>query len=274
METNVSVIISTYNQPRWLEKVLWSYEVQTMQNFEIIIADDGSEEETLNLINSFKKNSHLKIKHIWHEDDGFQKTKILNKAILQCDSDYIFMTDGDCVVRNDMLALHLNTRKKGFFLSGGSFKIPLQTSNELTKANIIQQECFTKDWLLTNGVSKTDKLYKITAKGIKETLLNKLSPTKATWDGNNASAWKDDILAINGFDERMQYGGEDREFGERLMNLGVKPIQLRYSTKALHLFHERGYVKSEMLITNKKIRKETKRDKTVFTPYGIKKIRN
>ena len=72
-----SVIISTYNQPLWLEKVLWGYEAQNCLDFEIIIADDGSGIETREVINTFKSKSQLKINHVWHEDNGFQKTKIL-----------------------------------------------------------------------------------------------------------------------------------------------------------------------------------------------------
>ena len=75
----VGVIISTYNNPRWLEKTLWSYERQTVAPSEIIVADDGSREETRLLIDSFRAT--LPIKHVWHEDDGFRKTKILNDAL-------------------------------------------------------------------------------------------------------------------------------------------------------------------------------------------------
>src|SRR5690606_7836109 len=93
--------------------------------------------------------------------------------------------------------------------------------------------------------------------------------TSATWDGNNASGWRKDIFAINGFDERMQYGGEDREMGERLMNYGITPIQMRYSTVTLHLDHERSYVKKEMFIKNKAIRRITRKTKRVWTEFGI-----
>ncbi len=77
----VSVIISTYNNPTWLEKVIWGYECQTFRDFELIIADDGSREPTKELVERFKQNSSLDIIHVWHSDDGFQKSAILNKAI-------------------------------------------------------------------------------------------------------------------------------------------------------------------------------------------------
>ena len=87
----LSVIITTYNEPDWLELCLESYRRQTNRNFEIIIADDGSSCETKDVINSFPD---IISEHIWQPDNGFQKTKILNKAITASKSNYLLFTDG------------------------------------------------------------------------------------------------------------------------------------------------------------------------------------
>ncbi|XCF07373.1 glycosyltransferase family 2 protein [Tamlana crocina] len=272
METlKTSVIISTYNQPKWLENVLWGYAAQTEKSFEIIIADDGSGEDTKQVVERFKKDSELEIVHVWHEDDGFQKTKILNKAIEASSSEYLIFTDGDCIPRNDFVATHLKLSRKNCFLSGGYFKLPEDISNIITKETIKSQQCFKLDWLLKHGLKKTFKTNKLTAFGLRAWFLNTFTPTKATFDGMNVSGWKSDIITVNGFDERMQYGGEDRELGERLMNSGVKFIQVRYSAICLHLYHERPYKNEAALAKNKKIREETKKNKSVYTPYGIVK---
>ena len=105
--------------------------------------------------------------------------------------------------------------------------------------------------------------------GFKEQFLNTMTPTKATFDGMNVSVWKQDVVEVNGFDERMAYGGEDRELGERLMNLGIKPIQIRYSAICLHLDHERCYVNEADLNNNKAIRKATKKHKCIWTDFGL-----
>lgn len=270
MSTSVSVIISTYNQPEWLQKSLWGFEQQTETNFEIVIADDGSSEATAIRIKEFQKRASVKITHVWQEDDGFQKTKILNKAIVASKGDYLIFTDGDCIPRNDFIAKHLTLRKPDCFLSGGYFKLPLTVSEAISEKDISEQHCFNAPWLVQKGVKKTFKLNKLTAHGFKEKLLNTLTPTKATWDGNNASGWRKDIIAVNGFDERMRYGGEDRELGERMMNNGVRAIQIRYSAVTVHLDHERGYVTQEMIDANKAIRTITKREKKVWTDFGIK----
>ena len=265
----VSVIVTTYNQPRWLEKALLGFENQTYTDFSIVIADDGSTAETSDVIKKFQSRGTLSIVHIWQEDDGFQKTKILNKAIVASPGDYLIFTDGDCIPRFDMVAKHMVMRKPGCFLSGGYFKLPMNVSENISEEDIQKRRCFDANWLVAQGVKKSFKLNKLTATGKKERFLNWITPTKATWDGNNASGWRADILAVNGFDERMQYGGEDRELGERMMNNGVKPIQARYSLVTMHLDHPRGYVQEEMLLKNKAIRKETRVTRSKWTNFGI-----
>ena len=155
-------------------------------------------------------------------------------------------------------------------MSGGYFKLPRHISKLILKEHIESQECFTKNWLLNQGLKKNFKLNKLTSSGLKEKLLNKFTTTKATFDGMNASGWKADILAVNGFDERMQYGGEDRELGERLMHYGIKPLQIRYSAICLHLDHDRGYANENSELKNKAIRKLTKDEKKTWTDFGIK----
>jgi glycosyltransferase involved in cell wall biosynthesis len=272
MEALVSVIISTYNQPEWLRKVLIGYEQQTFKAFEVIIADDGSEEETKKLVQKFQKHSKLSIRHVWQEDEGFRKTRILNKAILASNLDYLIFTDGDCIPRKDFVATHINLRKDNYLLSGGYFKLPLSISKLISKKDIEEQWCFSKNWLLKAGLKKSFKLNKLTSKGLKEKLLNSFTPTKATFDGMNVSVWKKDVIAVNGFDMRMRYGGEDRELGERLVNNGVKTRQIRYSAICLHLEHARTYVNETHVAQNKAIRKATKRLKKTWTEFGLNSL--
>ena len=133
---DTSIIISTYNNPEWLEKVLYGYNNQTYRFFEIVIADDGSDDRTRNLLKKLKEEVFYSIVHIWHEDDGFQKTRILNKAILACKTEYIIMSDGDCIPRKDFVEQHIKYRMEGRFLSGGYFKLPMSISQNINKDDI------------------------------------------------------------------------------------------------------------------------------------------
>lgn len=271
MKKEISVIISTYNSPEWLQKVLWGYNTQNYRNFELILADDGSKQPTFDLIEQMKKEVFYPIVHVWHEDNGFQKSQILNKAIEACSTDYILMSDGDCIPRPDFVEQHIKYREENHFLSGGYHKLPMNLSKMITKEDIYSNKCFDLFWLKKNGMKTSFKNLKVYAKGWFSDILNFLTPTTPSWNGHNSSGWKKDIIAINGFDERMQYGGQDRELGERLVNYGIKPKQIRYSTVCLHLDHPRGYATKESIDKNKNIRKETRTEKKKWTSYGIVK---
>lgn len=266
----IGVVISTYNNPRWLEKTLWGYLYQTHKVDEVVIADDGSKEETRILIDSFKDK--LPIKHVWHEDRGFQKSEILNKALLAAQSDYLIFTDQDCIPRADFVEVHYNNAQPGWFISGGYFKMTLAVSESIKQQDVENGSIFTTQWLKKNGQPTSFKMTKLTTKRWFARFMNTITPTKATWNGCNASGWREDMLQINGYNEDMHYGGQDREFGERLWNLGIKSKQLRYSAIVMHLDHKRPYKTKESMDKNRAIRRNTRKTGIIQTPNGIKKL--
>lgn len=267
----IGVVITTYNSPEWLQKVLKGYECQTDRNFRVLIADDGSDENTKAVVDQFKEGSELLIDHFWHEDKGFRKTIILNKVIAQTDCDYLIFTDGDCIPRKDFVAVHRAQAQPGRFLSGGYIKLTTPVSNAISEIDISDQMVFSSEWLKERGQPSSFKLSKLTQSEFKRSILNFLTPTKATWNGMNSSGWRADILSVNGFDERMQYGGLDREMGERLWNKGVKSKQIRYSAVCLHLDHPRGYSKPEIWAFNNALRKKVKEENISWTDFGVVK---
>ena len=265
----VSVIISTYNSPEWLEKVFWGFFAQTEVNFEVVIADDGSREDTRDLINRMRLIAPFEIVHVWQADDGFQKCRILNKAIASASGDYLIFTDGDCIPRNDFVAQHIQNAEKGRYLSGAYLKLPMKISQAINREDVESQRVFSPKWLMGIGFNSRLKLLKLTRSRKLGEFLNRLIPVKPTWNGNNSSCFKESAIAVNGFNELMQYGGEDCEFGYRLVNFGLKPKRIRYSTIAMHLDHSRGYVTQDMLHKNSEIIKNTLIKKLTWTSVGV-----
>ena len=174
----LSVIITTYNSEEWLSKVLQGYSCQTENDFEVVIADDGSNDKARLVIESFQNEFKYPIVHVWQEDKGFQKSKILNKAILKTNTDYFLFTDGDCIPRKDFVAQHLKHKEEGYFLSGGYFKLPMKTSCKISIDNIKTQDCFSISWLIKNGIQKSFKLTKLNHNKFFAVFMNWLTPTK------------------------------------------------------------------------------------------------
>lgn len=264
----IGVVISTYNNPAWLEKTLWGYLYQTRPADEIVIADDGSRDDTRQLIDSFR--DRLPIKHVWHEDKGFEKSRILNKALLASESEYLIFTDQDCVPRKDFIATHEAYAEEGYFLSGGYFKLPMSISKALKQDDVETERAFDLSWLKGQGLKMNFKCTKLVKNQTFTRLMNRITPRGATWNGCNASGWRADMMRINGYNEEMHYGGQDREFGERLFNLGIKSKQICYSAIVLHLDHKRPYKTKESMDKNKAIRRNTRKSGIIETPNGIK----
>ena len=264
---SVGVIISTYNHPEWLEKVLWGLLYQTHPANEIIIADDGSDERTRELIERYQ--SRLPLKHVWHEDKGFRKTTILNQAVLAAQSEYLIFMDQDLIPRRDFISQHYKHARRGHFVSGGAIMITEELSHALTEEDIRLGNAFRISWLRTHGMPWNWKMSKLWSNPMLCRLMNLLTPANASWNGGNASTWRDYILQAKGFDTRMRYGAEDREFGQRLENAHITGIQLRYGTPLLHLYHLRPYRNEQDWQTNRAIWLQTKKEHLTITSYGL-----
>jgi len=240
--TEISLIVSTYNSPDWLSKVLDSVFAQSFRHFQLVVADDGSAPETGALLRNRAPESPVPIIHVWQEDHGFQKCRILNKAIAVSSGKRLVFTDGDCLLPPHFLQTHQQMARSGTFLTGAYFKLPPTLSDLIASETIRTSEVFQPSWLLAHGLKLSPKLFKLMVPGWAARLANHLTPTKKTWNGHNSSCLHEHAIAVNGFNEEIQYGGQDVEFGTRLNHLGLQGRHLRFSTVPLHLHHGHGYV--------------------------------
>ena len=267
-----SVIFTTYNQPAALEKVLWGFAVQTHRDFEVVVADDGSGPETRALIDRVRSDSGRRIVHVWHEDIGFRKTEILNRAIVASSGDYLIFTDGDCIPRNDFVEVHVTEAEQGRFLSGGYLKLERAVSEAITVDDVRSQRFADVDWLAAHGWSNLRARLRLTRSRGLATLLDAVTPTKPTWNGHNASTWRNAIFAVNGYDLDMAYGGLDRALGETLENSGIRGKQIRFRAPCLHLWHERPYVDREKWERNRAVRRQIRSEGWTRAKRGLAEL--
>lgn len=268
----ISVILTTYNSTSWLEKVLWGYAAQRFRDFELVVADDGSSRDTAELIDRLRDELGLDIQHVWQEDRGFRKCRILNKAILHARYEYLVFSDGDCIPRADFLAVHAARAQTGIYLSGSYYKLPIRTSEDIRREDVDSGQSFQRTWLLAHGLPRSSRKWKLSASPRMAHWLNRLDPTKCNFKGSNGSAWLRDVMAVNGFNEEMHYGGLDREFGVRLINLGIRPVSVRYDAIVLHLEHPRGYRDPHQMAANKALRLDVERRRIIRTTHGIAEL--
>ncbi len=225
-----SLLISTYNWPQALELVMLSAENQTEKPDEILIADDGSTEETKELIDDFRKKLSVEIKHFWHEDKGFRKSIILNKAIAAAQGDYIIQIDGDCIMHKDFVGDHKAMARSNTYLYGSRVNIQEDFLPMLFETQKIVFSYFQK------GIKKRNRNLRIPALssfyGTQKTISKKMR-------GCNVSFWKKDLVAVNGYNEDFEgWGREDSELIIRMMNNGVMGKRLRYRGIVYHIWHK------------------------------------
>ena len=268
----VAVVLSTYNQPAALEKVLWGYSVQTHRAFEVVVADDGSTAETADLLERLRGATGMSLHHVWHEDAGFRKCEILNRAIVATSCEYLVFSDGDCVPRADFVAVHVRHAAPNRFLSGGYLKLPASVSERITREAITEGQAFRLGWLRSQGWRPGRRALRLLPDG-PAALLDALTPTRASWNGHNASVAREALLRVNGYDMEMGYGGEDRALGERLQNLGLRGVQIRYRAPCLHLHHARPYVDRAVVQENRRLREAIRREHRVRATRGIDELR-
>ena len=255
----LSVIVSTYNAPDELVLTLWGYSAQTRRDFEVVIADDGSGPETRDRIEYMRESTGLTIRHLWQTDDGFRKCRILNQAIVEARGAYLILSDGDCIPRDDFVETHAALAKRGRFVSGGRVPVASEVGPTIDRDDVLTGSLFEETWLRRRAaIVRGRDRHKLTRSRPGAVWLDRLTTTRATWNGHNASAWKSDLLAVNGFDERMTYPVEDRELGERLRNGGIRPLQARHRAVCAHVEHARPWLDPEAQARNERLRAESR----------------
>jgi glycosyltransferase involved in cell wall biosynthesis len=236
MDTSISValIISTYNWPQALNQTLRSVANQTILPNEVLIADDGSDERTANLIQEFQTiHPTLNIKHVWHEDNGFRLAAIRNKAIRMAQSDYIIQIDGDIIINKNFIADHLSIKAIGYFVTGSRLLLGKKITEvlfESEKVNIAALRWKGKNFFNTLRIPFLMRLLQNTYK----TKGKHLDYVK----GCNMAFWKSDLYLVNGYDESfIGWGREDSDICIRLINAGVKKKFIKFCAVQYHLHH-------------------------------------
>ena len=234
---NPAVIVTTYNRPDALAAVLEGYLAQTASNFELLVADDGSTEDTRSVVASYASRAKFPLRHIWQEDLGFRAAAIRNRAIAATRADYIIFTDGDCIPPRDFVAQHCLLAEAGYFLSGNRILLSETFTQRALTQRLPLHERILMAWLLPRLRGDINRWLPLLR--LPDSNWRRAAPER--WAGAktcNLSAWRDDLVRVNGLDESYSgWGLEDSDLVIRLLHAGIRHKNARFAAPVFHLWH-------------------------------------
>ena len=257
--SRAAVIVTTYNAPDYLARVLAGYLHQEQFPDELIVADDGSGPETAAVVEGFAQRAPFPVRHVWHEDRGFRAAAIRNEAVKASTADYLIFTDGDCIPHPRFVADHLRLAAPGWFVQGKRMLVGRGASPRFAVTGFagLAALCLRGELggchhlLRIPGIAREQK----GLRGIKTC---------------NFALSRADILAVNGFNEEfVGWGREDAELAARLFAYGLRRKDPPFSALVFHLWHEENSRGS--LAENDRMLAEAVRSAAWYCPNGIVK---
>lgn len=232
MDRRVSLIVASYNQPKALVLVLEGLLRQSYSDFELVVADDGSDDDTRELVESYAERVPFPLIYTTQEDRGFRKAKALNNAIRRAEGEVLLFMDGDCIARSDWIEVHLNALATGFdFSVAGYVRLNLEKTQSLTVESV-------QDGSFENVVTDAERRehLKIHWKELFYRFLRKSRKPKIR--GGNWAVTRKALEVVNGFDENFDgFSKEDSDIRNRLLAAGFRGCSVWDRNWMLHCDH-------------------------------------
>lgn len=267
MESNqpVSVVITTYNRSDALIAVLSALSRQSDQNFEVIVADDGSCDSHRRRLLESPAARALQLVHVWHPDVGFTASRVRNRGVALANSSYIVLLDGDCIPERDFISRQKSLAENGFLMNGSRVLLSPSLTQKVVKEGFQVDGRSNLFWLKQRLFGHSSKLAGLFRLPDFEARVDR----EFSWKGIrscNMGVWKSDFEAVDGFDESfVGWGHEDADFVLRLHNAGIARKNGFCSTEVFHLWHEESSRNQES--HNAKL--VTERSKTHITKAAL-----
>jgi glycosyltransferase involved in cell wall biosynthesis len=237
MNDLISVVVTTYQREDALDAVLRSLAGQTDQDFEVVVADDGSTAATAAVIDAWKGKVGRRLDRVWHEDRGFRAAEIRNRAILISRGAYCIFLDGDCIVRPDFVGTHRRLAEPGCFVTGNRILLSPELTARVLREGLMPESWSFGRWLAQRLCGRVNRLSAL--------LHLPLGPLRRlrrhAWRGArscNLAVWRSDLDRVDGFDaDYSGWGKEDSDVIVRLLHAGVQRKDGVFATGVLHLWH-------------------------------------
>ena len=252
--------------------VLASLERQTLKDFEVVICDDGSRSEIVSELKEHMKKSTLTWSHVWHEDLGFRKNRILNLGIIKAKSDFLIFVDADCLLHPEFVKEYYEHRELKTVLSGRRVELSPWITQNLSEDKIRSGYLEKNMWWMLLAISfrkdsNSPKGVYIKNKLIRSLITQKHRPIV----GSNFAGNKIDFESVNGFDLRYEGVGigEDSDIDYRLQLNGVKVKSMTNIAVQYHMWHPY----KDRPSVNEKLFEEVQKEKKARTDFGLQQMK-
>ena len=232
--------------------VLCGLSMQKTAPMEILVADDGSSQETASVIKKWQQICSSPIIHVWHADDGFQKPLICDKAVQAARGEYLIFIDGDSVPHPYWVQDHLRAAQENTVLCGRRVRLGPQVSQDinLETVQLRKLHTFSKALLLSAIKKDTKRL----ALGIRLPMFvaRVLHPKERRLMGVNFSLHKALFQRLGGYRaaageymKAKQRCREDAQLEILLIKNGVRRFPLINRAIVYHLYHPERPLRKE-----------------------------
>lgn len=229
----IAIVVSTFERPAHLRRVLVSIAAQRGVNgaMEVVVADDGSRDQTRQVVRQFAASVRFPVRFTTHPHDGFQLAKSRNQGAAASRAPYLLFLDGDCLIPPDHVRIHLDRRRERAVQAGYCTHLGREVSERISDEEILRGD-FSRwdDWR---------SRWKLAAMHLKARFYNAVAdPTRPKLFGGNIGIARADLERVNGYDENFRsWGCEDDDLRLRLRAAGVGIESILWRTHTYHLWH-------------------------------------
>ncbi|QBE64624.1 glycosyltransferase family 2 protein [Pseudoduganella lutea] len=268
--SKISVIVTTYNRPDALAAVIEACFAQDDPHFEIIIADDGSTNNTRDCVEALRPRSPVPLRYVWQPDEGFRAARVRNLGTLAASGDYIVFLDGDCIPASNFVTQHRKLARPGFIVSGSRVLLSEQYTRTLLETRINLHRLGAIDRLRLRLAGDFNKFLQ-TVLVLPDVGRERRKFSWRRIKSCNLAVWRADLDRVNGFDESFTgWGHEDSDLVVRLFNAGVLRKDGAFATEVYHLWHHENQRDQET--SNRKVVLQRAADGTTQAEAGLREL--
>jgi len=243
----ISVIIPIYNRKDNLRLVLAALDRQSFKDFEVVVSDDGSSDNPVQVL--FEFDTRLRLRYCWHQHRGYRLCKVRNDGARFANGHGFLFMDSD-VMLNPFALEHyrniLDANPDALIAGRYDWLPPMEITLHDVYMNweaIVAEELPKREVSEIVGLQGPDPRHVMNPR-----IFNSSEPRDKyclSIYGGNQLIPKHIYWALEGYDERMTgHGGEDAEFGMRAQKAGIKCI-FADEVVGYHIYHYRDQRRNE-----------------------------